>query len=592
MKTLTKIHPVTKYAIEAVTGKRVVGETERLACHRHLSDLARAGRLPAGLKIKSIKAKHDSKYPWRFDEAKADRVFKFFKYLHHVEGMFAGQPIELIEAHKFDLGCIFGWVSKETGMRRFKKAYIQVGRKNAKTTILAGVANYMMVGDGEESPKVYPAAVDREQARLLYDASKAMAERSPDISKRLDIRDYKISHKTRGGKMAALSKETKNKDGLNPSCAIIDEYHAHVTSEIYDLISSAKGQRSQPLIVIITTAGMDTEAPCYKEYLYCKDILTGKISGDQASQRYFVMIRELDPGDDEHDPTNWIKANPLRCLIPESMAELQEQHDEAFASQDPAKVRTFRVKNLNRWVHGNEDTYMGEYMSKWDSLGVPRDVFWELVKGKPANVGVDLAKKIDLTADGHVFVLDDGRIAVTAMGFMPEEGVTRHEKTDHIPYREWAVDGWLTITEGNVTDYARIQQHIQDIEKEKTCPVQELCEDPWNATHFANEMQELAYNVVEIRQTMANLSEATKLFRELVATGKLVHDGSPLLKWCVGNAVQIVDTKENIMLSKKKAGDTRRIDLLAALINALVRIQPLRDAVNYADYVKSKDFGF
>ena len=238
MKTLTKIHPVTKYAIDVMVGKYIVGETERLACRRHLSVLARAGQLAQDLKIK-----RDPHYLWIFDEAKADRVFKFFSYLHHVEGPFAGQPIELIAAHQFDLGCIFGWVHKETSLRRFKKAYIQVGRKNAKTTLLAGVANYMMVGDGEESPKVYPAAVDREQARLLYDASKAMAEKSPDISKRLDIRDYKITHRTRGGKMAPLSKETKNKDGLNPSCAIIDEYHAHPTSEIYDLISSAKGQR-------------------------------------------------------------------------------------------------------------------------------------------------------------------------------------------------------------------------------------------------------------------------------------------------------------------------------------------------------------
>jgi phage terminase large subunit-like protein len=605
------MHAVTQYAVEAVAKKRVVGETERMACLRHLNDLARAGQLPTLPKaIRSrITARHEPGFQWRFDEARADRVFRFFGHLNHVEGMFAGTPIYLIDAHKFDQGSIFGWLHKETGMRRFRKAYIQEARKNAKTTRLAGVANYMMVGDGEQSPKVYTAAVDREQARLLYDASKAMAESSKDLSKRLDIRDYKITHRTRGGKMAPLSKETKNKDGLNPSCAIIDEYHAHPTSEIYDVISSAKGQRAQSLLVIITTAGMDTESPCYKEYQYCKDILSGKISGDQASQRYFVMIRELDPNDDEHDPKNWIKANPLRCLIPESLVELREQHDEAFSSQDPAKVRTFRVKNLNRWVHGNEDTYMGEYMEKWDQLAIPRDEFWELVAGLPCNVGADLSKKIDLTADGFVFALPDGRIAVSATGFMPEEGVKKHEKTDHIPYKDWAKDGWLIMTEGNVTDYDKVLEHIQEREKgpepkesaeadeneqesARNCPVQELCADPWNATQFLNDAQKLGYTTVEIRQTMANLSEATKLFRELVSEKKLVHDGSPLLKWCVGNAVQIVDSKENIMLSKKNAGDVRRIDLLAALINALVRIQPLKEAVNYSDYLNSDEFGF
>lgn len=587
--TTSTLHPVTQYAVDVVTGQRVVGNNERLACQRHLNDLARAGQLPDDVHADVEK---DPTFPYQFSEAKADRFLKFFRYLHHVEGPFAGQPIELIPAHQFDMGCIYGWVHKDTKLRRFKKAYIQEARKNAKTTRLAGAANYMMVGDGEQSPKVYPAAVDREQARLLYDAARVMAENSPDISKRLIIRDYKVSHRTRGGQMKPLSKETKNKDGLNPSCAIIDEYHAHPTSEIYDLISSAKGQRAQPLIVIITTAGMDTESPCYKEYLYCRDILTGKISGDQASERYFVMIRELDPDDDEHDAAMWIKANPLRVLIPESLQELQEQHDEAFNSNDPAKIRTFRVKNLNRWVHGNEDTYMGEWMNKWDSLAVPREQFWAMVRGLPSNAGDDLSKKIDLTANGFVFALDDQRVAVTAHGFLPSAAIKRHEQTDKIPYQYWADDGWLTATEGNVTDYSRVVEHIQDTEKKSDISVQEICFDPYNATQFSNDMQKLGYMTVEIRQTMANLSEATKLFRDLVADGKLVHDGSPLLRWCVGNAVQIVDSKENIMLSKRNTGDTRRIDLLAAIINALVRIQPLRDAKNYSKYVESDEFSF
>lgn len=609
-----KLHPVTEYAVQAVTGQIVVGKTEKLACQRHIDDLARAGQLPRGVKSS---VKKDATWPWVFDEAKADRIYEFFTYLRHVEGHFAGEPIELIPAHKFDLGSLFGWVDKKSRMRRFKKAYMQVGRKNAKTTLLAGVANYMMVGDGEHSPKVYCAAVDREQARLLYDASKTMAENSPDISKRLDIRDFKITHVTKGGRMGPLSKETKNKDGLNPSCAIIDEYHAHPTSEIYDVISSAKGQRAQPLIVIITTAGMDTESPCRKEYDYCKDILSRKISGDQASERYFIMIRELDKGDDEHDPKNWVKANPLRVMIPESMAELQEQHDEAFSSGDPSKIRTFRVKNLNIWVHGNEDTFMGEYISKWDSLALPRDEFWELVKGMPCNVGIDLSKSIDLTADAFVFALEDGRIAISAHGFIPEQAVARHEKTDKIPYRDWAAAGWLTITEGGVTDDRRISDHIKQLESgsytgleliepelaenleelekytaEHGVSVNEICYDPYQATSFKNRMEDEGYECVEVRQWMTNLSEPTKLFRELVISDKLVHDGSPLFKWCVGNAVQIVNTKEDIMLSKKNASDTRRIDLLSATISAMQRIEPLRSVSGLKEWMDSDDFGF
>jgi len=483
---------------------------------------------------------------------------------------------------------IFGWVHRETGLRRFEKAYIQEARKNAKTTRLAAVANYLMVGDGEESPSVYCAANDKNQARILYRSSMAMARKSPDIKKRLKIRDYEISHATRGGQLTALSKDTKNKDGLNPSGAIIDEYHAHPTSEIYDLLWSAWGQRAQALMVIITTAGMDVESPCHKEYVYCKQILTG----DVANEKYFVTIREMDEGDDEHDPANWIKANPLRAATKPALQKLKEQHDEAFGSRDPAKIRTFRVKNLNIWIHGNEDTYLGEYIDKWDELAVSRDEFLNLTKDRLALVGVDLSKKIDLTAAAWVFVLPDGRIALTATGFMPEEGIKRHEKTDRIPYSEWTKAGWVIKTEGDVTDYARVQEVIQDREMTNGWKVFEICYDPYAATHFANELQDLGYTTVEISQWMKVLSEPTKLFREMVATGQIVHDGSPLLKWCAGNAVQIVDTKENIMLSKKKAGDNRRIDLLAAIITALVRVQALRDAVDYAQYIKSDDFGF
>jgi phage terminase large subunit-like protein len=587
------MNPATQYAIEAVELTRVVGNAERMACIRHLYDLARSGQLEQDLieRVRSVMGTipdRDDNYPWRFDDLKADRIYRWFTYCHHVEGPLAGQPIELIPAHKFDMGCIFGWVHKDTGNRRFEKAYIQEARKNAKTTRLASVANYLMVGDSEEAPAVYPAAVDKKQARILYRASMAMARKSPDIRKRLKIRDYEMSHVTRGGQMTPLSKDTKNKDGLNPSGAIIDEYHAHPTSEIYDLLWSAWGQRAQALMTIITTAGMDVESPCYKEYTYCKQILAGDIAND----RYFVMIRELEKNDDEHNPSNWIKSNPLRAITPAGLARLQEQHDEAFGSKDPAKIRTFRVKNLNIWIHGNEDTFMGEYMSKWDQLAVSREEFLMLTKDRLCLVGVDLSKKIDLTADGHVFALPDGRVAITATGFIPDAAITRHEKTDKIPYKDWIRDGWVIKTDGEVTDYHRLQTHLQDMEIERGWKIHEMCYDPYNATHFANEMQDLGYTTIEIAQWMKILSEPTKLFREMVAEGKIVHDGSPLLKWSVGNAMQIVDSKENIMISKKKAGDTRRIDPLAAVIDALVRLPVLREIEDFTKYVNSNDFGF
>ena len=159
---MSAVHPCTQYALDVVEGRRVAGQTERLACQRHLDDLARQG---------------SDDFPWVFDETRANRIYTWFRYCHHVEGPLAGKPIELLPFQQFDLGCIFGWVHRETGLRRFEKAYIQEARKNGKSTILAGVGLYLMAGDGEESPAVYCAAVDKEQARIIYRAAGDGAEK-------------------------------------------------------------------------------------------------------------------------------------------------------------------------------------------------------------------------------------------------------------------------------------------------------------------------------------------------------------------------------------------------------------------------------
>lgn len=569
------MHPTTQYAVEVVSGQRIAGLSERLACQRHLNDLKKQGQ---------------PDFPWVFDEEKANRIFAWFRYCVHLEGPKAGQPIELEPFQLFDLGAIFGWVDAKSGLRRFEKAYIQEARKNGKSTIMSGIGLYLMAGDGEENPAVFCAAVDKEQARIIYRAAKGMAQKSRDIRKRLKIRDYEISHISRGGQMRALSRDTQNKDGLNPSGAIIDEYHAHPTSEIYDLLWSAWGQRSQALMVIITTAGFEIDQnPCHSEYDYCKQILQGLVD----NERYFVMIRELDPGDDEHDPRTWIKANPLRAATAEGLARIQAQHDEAFGSKDPAKVRTFRVKILNIWVHQKADGYMSDYHEQWKASGIDRKEFEKLTTGLSCLVGVDLSKSVDLTADSFLFALPDGRVAVCAHGFMPEAGVVRHEKTDKIPYRDWAKDGWLSITPGEVTDFGFVKTHIHDMELAHGWRTHELCYDPYNATLFANQMAEDGYTTVEIRQGVRTLSEPTKTFRSMVASGKVVHDGSPLLTWCVMNAVTEADSNENIKLSKKNASDVKRIDLIAALVNAMVRLPALTGLTgrDISDEILSDEWG-
>jgi phage terminase large subunit-like protein len=220
---------------------------------------------------------------------------------------------------------------------------------------------------------------------------------------------------------------------------------------------------------------------------------------------------------------------------------------------------------------------MSGIMDKWKALAVSRKEFLELIRGREAYAGGDLSKRIDLTADAHVIPLDDGRYAVTAHGFIPEESATKHEHSDRVPYRHWASDDWCTITPGAVTDYKFLATHLDEFEFDNRLNVLEECYDPYNASHFMQEREAAGKTVIEIRQGVQTLSEPTKFFRELMLQGRLVHDGNPLLTWCLSNAVEVVDNNGNIKLSKKHKDDSQRIDLAAAVINGMVRAMVAED---------------
>lgn len=568
---LDTLHPTHRYAVEIVAGLRSSNELEWLACERHLKDLQRQGT---------------EEFPFVFDESRADRIFEWFeRCCRHVRGPFSGEFIELLPFQKFDLGCVFGWVHKDSGKRRFSRTYNERARGNVKSTEMSGVALYGMCGDCiyppydpsqkryEDMPEVECAAVDKQQAKRVWGDAQKMGEGSPDIAKRLRIKRTYIEHASRGGWLRPLSKDTKNKDSGAPCIVIIDEYHAHPTSEIVDVLYSGFGKRLQSLMMIITTAGKNAENnPCKKE----RDALEKMLRGETPMiETYFVMIRTLDKDDDPHDESKWPKANPIlqenNEYSEELLRQIRTEHDEAFNSGDPAKIREWLTKRVNLWQADSEEKYMSGIMDKWKALAVPRKEFLQLIRGCEGWAGADLSKRIDLTADAHVFWLDDGRLAVTAHGFMPEETATKHEHTDRVPYKHWAKDGWCTLTPGSVTDYRFIATHLDEFEFDNSVTIQEECYDPYNAIHFMQEREAAGKTVVEIRQGVQTLSEPTKRFRELVLEGRVVHDGSPLLTWCLSNAIEVTDNNGNIKLSKKHKDDSQRIDLAAAVINAMVR---------------------
>ena len=579
LKRMTEEHPVTTYARKVVSGEfeGLIGKWEILSCKRHLDDLEKAGT---------------KDFPYVFDVTRADRIYRHFAMIPRLD--VPGKKLELEDWQQFDFGNMMGWVHMESGKRRYKRAYIRNPRGHAKTTCAAGLGNYVMLGDAiyppgmpeeaeyEMQPTINIVAVDRNQGRIAREDIASMALATPAFKKRLIVKSTYIKHKNRGGSVDVFSKDVNNKDGGRPSLIITEEWHAHEKSDVHDIAVSGMGKKRQCLEFIITTAGKDAEnKPCYKDDLQYKEVLKGNLRQDDV----YVMIREIDDDDDPHDKSCWAKANAFfrngSDYAKTLLEEVESQYTDAFGMNNENKIREFMMKRMNRWQADSETRYMSQQqMETWRALAVSDEEYEELTRGLEQYVGADLSKKIDLTATGNVIVLPDGKYAVDAHGYMPEEAVTAHEKSDRIPYKAWSGAGWITETPGNVTDYHAILEDIKEMDMGSN-PVKEFCFDPYQATHMAQDLnaywsdelgeEVAAEKVIEIRQGPPTLSEPTKLFRELVMQRKIVHRGNPLLTWCLANAVEVSDTNENIKLSKKNMNDSRRIDAIAAVINAFVR---------------------
>ena len=590
-------HPVSVYAKQATRGRLrdQCCEYEILACQRHLDDLKRQGT---------------EAFPYVFDTTRADRIIRWFGQCVQIRGVDAGKPIVLEPWQVFDLGCVYGWVHKDTGARRFTHTYNKRARGNYKSTEKSAQGLYHMCADAiyppyrpeeaafEQEPEVECAAVDRGQAMRVFGDAKKIARASPNIAKRLQVpRSNPIVHRTRGGYMRALSKDTKNKDSGAPSYFIVDEYHAHPNAEIYDLGTNSFGKRAQSLLDVITTAGDDAQSkPCYAEELYAKRVLADPAV---VNESYFVMVRELDENDNPHDERVWRKANP--CLRYPSdyskilLKQIQDEHNTAYSSNEPNKIRKFLTRRMCRWQTGSPNRYLDEKcMALAKAAMIPPAEFAALTDWLKCHCGFDLGKRIDLSGAAAVFDLPDGRIALKLHGFMPEKGAQRHEHTDRVPYIAWAKDGYCTLTPGDVTDNSYVYSWICAGEREHGWQVEEVDYDGHNATDLAIRMNEDRNRedfCVEVSQTCAGQNLAVKTFRELLLQGRVVLEENPMVLWCLGNAVEIQNNYGDIKLSKRHKDDTERIDPVAAAMNALARVLVKRNAKpNLAEAIRTRNY--
>lgn len=522
-----------------------VGVYVRLARERQQRDLENQGAL--GL--------------W-FDGKLADRAVYFFRrFLRHSKGAYAQKPFELEPWQEHDIiRPLFGWRRVVEGLppwewpRRYRKAYLEVARKNGKSTLGAGIGNLLTFADGEQGAEVYSAATKRDQAKIVHSEAVRMVKASPDLKANAYTILNNISVPRSNSKYEPLGADADTLDGLNVSGCIIDEVHAHKTRDVVDKIVTGTGSRWQPLVVMITTAGVyDKTSICWEQHQYGIDIL----EGHKKDETFFVYIATLDEEDDWMDEKVWPKANP-NLGVSVSLEGLRADIKEA--REKPAAQNNIRRYKLNQWTAQVNRWLM---MDKWDACAGQVDE--DELKGKPCIAALDLASKKDLTGLALIFPTFP-KVKVLFRAFVPREGMLRRVKLDQVPYDAWERDGQLIATEGNVTDYGVIKACLAGFSKRYD--LRRLYFDPWNASHLINEIQqETGIECVEVAQTYNGLSEASKLLEALLLGEDIEHGGHPVARWCAGNVAIETDGQENYKPSKKKAKE--KIDLIVALIMAL-----------------------
>jgi phage terminase large subunit-like protein len=549
-----------RYTQDVISGAIPACKWTKAACQRQVDDLA---KWPA----------RGDEY-W-FDAESAERVCTFLELLPHIKGQLAREKKRFtLEPWQCFLACvIFGWRRKD-GTRRFRTAYTEVPRKNGKSFLLAGAALFMLALDGEAGAEVYSLATTRDQARMVFSTAKEMAKREPEFRAAfaVDVNAHSLTVEETASKFEALSADENTLDGLNISFATIDELHAHKTRGVWDVTETATGARPQPLIWAITTAGSNRAGICYEQRGYVCNILNSTLkahggmgyrveSDSVVDESYFGIIYTIDDEDDWTLEESWRKANP-NYGISVNPEDLRRKCHKAMqlASAQP----NFLTKHLDVWV--NADAAWMDMLA-WDRAA-DRTMTVDDFAGCPCYMGLDLASKVDIAAKVIVFKRD-GAWNLFGRYYLPEDAI---DESDNSQYRGWSADGYLVETPGNVVDYDAVETDFREW-ADKFKP-SSIAFDPGFAWDFCQRMQNQGYPMVELRATVMNYSEPMKELEKLVLSGKLKHDGNPVLSWMISNVVCHRDAKDNIYPRKER--EENKIDGAVATIAALA--VGLRDA--------------
>jgi phage terminase large subunit-like protein len=555
-------HPAEVYAQQAadslVSRELVCSKWVRLAAQRHLRDLEKAH-------LRGL----------YFDTEAAQDVLDFFSLLRHSKGEFAKEEFKLEPWQQFILWVMYGW-RRADGTRRFRSAYVEVARKNGKSTICSGIGLYHLVADGEQGAEVYCAATKKDQAKLVFVEAERMRKASPGLAKRIESWKNNMSVPETNSKMEPLGADSDTLDGLNISCGIVDELHAHKSKSLLQVLETATGARRQPLIFKITTAGHDRESVCWAERERATAILEDVKQGDDV----FAFIACIDEGDNWKDESVWVKANP-NLNVSVKLETLREGARKA--DQQPSSLNGFLRLHLNVWTN---QEFAAIKMEQWNQCvgfslkGIDSKILREQklkeLEGRECIIAVDLSSTEDVTVSLKLFPpeSEDEPFICIPDFWLPKDNV--EEKMDKWrstqgAYDVWAEEKFLHLTEGDVIDYDEIKyQILADCKRYK---VKEITFDPWNATQFANDLQKEGIpleKLVKFPQTVATFAEPTKRLLETMIPGKkIAHLGNPILRWMASNLVVKEDNNGNKRPVKKS--NAAKIDGMVALIMAIGR---------------------
>lgn len=499
------------------------------------------------------------------DETLGQHVCQFAEsFCRHSEGRWAGQPFAFTKWQRERIVMpLFSWVQPD-GTRRFRRADLWVAKKNGKSALCSVLALYLLVGENVPGAKVYAAAIDRDQASLVFDACAAMVNRSPALKRKLEVVQYrKRITRDDASWLQALSAESAKHEGLKAHAVIVDEIHVfdERAKRLFEALRYADIASEQPLSFVISTAGEDDTGVGYEQYQVAKAVATDQVI-DQAS---FALICEADKDDDPSRVATWRKANPMLGEIG-TVAEMRSAYRTAKAT--PTRMATFERYRLNRWVKTGQPWLD---MNKWGLCGgaLPN------LLGERCYAGIDCAAVTDMTSLALCFPLDDGEYAFRWWYWLPEEmtdggSIVKREQRDQSPYRMWAEEDWLDLMPGNVADYDWVEQRLFDcVDK---YDVVGIGFDPW---HFDVRAAKLIATkglpMVKIRQGYQTLSFPSKFFEKLVLAGKLRHGDNPISKVQASRVTTTTDPAGNIKPVKSQDGGKRwyRIDGIVAAIIAL-----------------------